>query len=280
MKRRSQIPNIKFQIPNSPSAFTLIELLVVVAIIAILASLLLPAVRDAKRRGLLAYCASNQHQIGLGVRMYANANDGLLPPLQQFPPLQGTSTKPFFGRPDEPYNVWFHLVGFYLGDDLEQMWDGAMIFQCPEIPPYWKKWTTNAYGYNHQVVTGSGDGGMFIDMRGRLKKNYRQPEDAITIPHATLSHADAGYVRERYSLPPEEWAPMYNNPGFGDVIFPGSSSWPSYPSSTAPHPPVPMARHIGGLVSSLFFDGHVEARPIRDLLDHRRGRSECITDNQ
>ena len=99
------------------SAFTLIELLVVVAFIAILASLLLPAVRDAKRRALLAYCASNQHQIGIGMRMYTNANDGLLPPLQQFPPRQGTSTKPFFGRPEEPYNVWFHLVGFHLGDD-------------------------------------------------------------------------------------------------------------------------------------------------------------------
>ena len=91
---------------------------------------------------------------------------------------------------------------------------------------------------------------------------------------------DAGYVRERYSLPPEEWAPMVNNPGFGDVVFPGTSNWPSYPSSSAPHPPVPMARHIGGLVNALFFDGHVEARSVLDLVDHRRGSAECITDNR
>jgi prepilin-type N-terminal cleavage/methylation domain-containing protein/prepilin-type processing-associated H-X9-DG protein len=268
------------RIQNSVSAFTLIELLVVVAIIAILASLLLPAVRDAKRRGLLAYCASNQHQIGIGMRMYTNANDGLLPPLTRFPPRLGTSTKPWFGRPDEPYNVWFHLVGFYLGDDSEQMWDGTQIFQCPEVPAYFKDETTNAYGYNFQVVTGSGHGGMTIDLRGRVKTDKRQPEDAITIPHATLSHTDAGYVRDRYTLPPEEWAPQFNNPGFGDVHFPGNSQWSQFPGGTAPHPPVPMARHIGGALNVLFFDGHVEARPVRELLDYRRGDPDCIHDNQ
>ena len=60
-------------------AFTLIELLVVIAVIAILAALLLPVFSKAKQRAWTTSCNSNLHQIGYGMRMFADDNNELYP---------------------------------------------------------------------------------------------------------------------------------------------------------------------------------------------------------
>jgi general secretion pathway protein G len=68
------------QIPRNRWAFTLVELLVIIAVIAILAALVLPALTRTKALANAATCVSNLKQWGVATMIYAGDNEDFLPP--------------------------------------------------------------------------------------------------------------------------------------------------------------------------------------------------------
>ncbi len=106
--KRSEIGN--------KQGFTLVELLVVIGIIALLISLLLPALSSAKLQGQRVKCLSNERQIGSYMEMYANDNRGLLIPLgpledSTLDATQLTGSKGTPATPDPTYGYPYMTLG-------------------------------------------------------------------------------------------------------------------------------------------------------------------------
>src|SRR5215475_3795893 len=97
--------------PGVKSAFTLIELLIVIAVIALLASLLFPALAGSKDRARATQCRGNLRQWGTAYRMYADDNNDYLPRRGQ-----GVQPLAVIDRPDD----WFNALPRYFGSAAYQ----------------------------------------------------------------------------------------------------------------------------------------------------------------
>ena len=101
-------------------SFTLVELLVVVAIIALLISILLPALGEARKQGRATTCLSNMRGMGMAVLMYCNENRDFLVNV-------GLSHG---GAHFEPEEAWIKTLSAYYSNKL--------LARCPsDRSPHW-----------------------------------------------------------------------------------------------------------------------------------------------
>ena len=234
--------------------FTLLELLLVIAIIAILAALLLPALSMAMVRARRIHCVNNVRQLGLGLHQFVEDN-------QDFPPY----AEPQFSSNNivVRFNLWEGIIQSQLGQSHPGLLEQS-VWTCPGVrhkPALFSSYGYNAFGYSAPGIginsNSFGLGGHILSLLQAKGQTITKPED-VNVP-----------VKEADIASPSQMMAIGDGvQGNGDQLLDGQSLfwretfYDSAPSDTAKV----NARHKGN-ANVVFCDGHVETLALKSLFE-------------
>ena len=272
-------------------AFTLIELLVVLGIVAILASLLLPALTRAKRTSESIVCRNNLRQLGIGLTAY-------LGDYCVYPAYSTTR----FSLPDAPGQLlqrfWFYEVEPYLGDkwpadnfaqNRSRPSPGRGVYACPgynRVRGIYQTFTqgaSGAYGYNHGAVLSFpillesaelyGLGSMYglgdvHSMPSAHLDDRPVPEGLVVSPSQMIAMGDSEIVNPIGSPPGEIIGSIGTPMWFENLMYNELSRVGTRTPSPRPllQTDQAMIQRHSGRWNLLFCDGHVEQKRISALI--------------
>ena len=160
------------------SGFTLVELLVVISIIALLVSILLPALGSAREAARATVCATNLRSLGFAIVYYADDNNNFLPPGFGFYNMTGTAW--------ENNNYWATAISKYIDMDSGVYHGESGVMHCPTKRPYPQISGAAAEGLNYGMAMKLSTvldfyGGVGADKRWRKMDSIRMPSVNIAL---------------------------------------------------------------------------------------------------